>query len=311
MYLGLDRRSLTFGGDRLRYERSPASRRRVRRNIFGRTLEQGLNEALEFARDQFQRDRRSELMLDERFREKLVLALIEIPPISFSGTLEEPDLKDLQEFRNARTNLRRLSGLLDVEKEIIDSKVGRLFDFLDERLRIIRREFRKSDTEPTDEAFDALVDWSYNKSNLEKITIVSDIVSEYNNEVERVRKRTNNYLATVNAFLRDSGKTIKFNSVGELRFSVEGEELERPINTFSSGEMQLIVILTHLYFNPEVEKANLFIIDEPELSLHVQWQEKFVDGIVDASSDTQFILATHSPSIILEKTKHCIEIIQR
>ena len=103
-----------------------------------------------------------------------------------------------------------------------------------------------------------------------------------------------------------------FNDNGDLRFVLEEEmEEERHINTLSSGEIQLVVILTHLYFNPEVEQANVFIIDEPELSLHVQWQEKFVDGIMEASRETQFILATHSPTIILDKTKNCVEISQK
>ena len=38
-----------------------------------------------------------------------------------------------------------------------------------------------------------------------------------------------------------------------------------------------------------MDRANVFIINEPELSLHVQWQEKFVDGIMEASRETQFI----------------------
>ncbi len=117
-------------------------------------------------------------------------------------------------------------------------------------------------------------------------------------------------LDAVNSFIRDSGKTLNFSNLGELRFTLEGEAdaRERDIRTLSSGEIQLIVILTHLHFNPEIEEANVFIIDEPELSLHVQWQEKFVDGIASAARETQFILATHSPSIILDKTSNCIEL---
>ena len=112
--------------------------------------------------------------------------------------------------------------------------------------------------------------------------------------------------------MHDSGKKIAFNNNGDLRFILEDkEEEEGYINSLSSGEIQLVVILTHLYFNPEVERANVFIIDEPELSLHVQWQEKFVDGIMEASRETQFILATHSPTIILDKVLNCVEISRR
>ncbi len=60
------------------------------------------------------------------------------------------------------------------------------------------------------------------------------------------------------------------------------------------------------------KKRFVFIIDEPELSLHLGWQEIFVKTILDASLNTQFILATHSPSIVghIENEKYCIDLNQ-
>jgi predicted ATP-binding protein involved in virulence len=69
-----------------------------------------------------------------------------------------------------------------------------------------------------------------------------------------------------------------------------------------------VVILTHLAFNPQAKRANILIIDEPELSLHLRWQELFVDAIVSASQDIQLILATHSPSIILGRHDSCVDL---
>lgn len=96
-----------------------------------------------------------------------------------------------------------------------------------------------------------------------------------------------------------------------MSFRVGDEVTERDLRTLSSGEIQLIVIFAHLYFNPETEKANIFIIDEPELSLHVQWQAKFVDAVLGASSNTQFIMASHSPTIIMNRLEFCKEIAAR
>ncbi|WP_411052969.1 AAA family ATPase [Tritonibacter sp. SIMBA_163] len=45
----------------------------------------------------------------------------------------------------------------------------------------------------------------------------------------------------------------------------------------------------------------MFIIDEPELSLHLQWQAKFVAAVLDSSTNTQFIMATHSPTVIMKR----------
>ena len=44
--------------------------------------------------------------------------------------------------------------------------------------------------------------------------------------------------------------------------------------------------------------ATIARIDEPELSLHIAWQEFFIDALLDASPDTQFIIATHAPAIL-------------
>jgi predicted ATP-dependent endonuclease of OLD family len=67
----------------------------------------------------------------------------------------------------------------------------------------------------------------------------------------------------------------------------------------------LFLIITQLFFNPFAQEANVFIIDEPELSLHVQWQELFVSSVISANPNVQYIMATHSPSIILDRLSHC------
>jgi predicted ATP-binding protein involved in virulence len=84
----------------------------------------------------------------------------------------------------------------------------------------------------------------------------------------------------------------------------------RDIHSLSSGEQQLVVILTHIAFNPAAQAANVLIIDEPELSLHVVWQEFFVDAIREVNPNLQLILATHSPSIVLDNTENCIDLIE-
>lgn len=307
MYLGVDRRSITATGGRPRYGSRGMGSSRVRRNIFGRTLEVGLGEALYFARQHMEDVRLQEMSLDAQIRERLVLELIDFPPISFTGDLAKPTAADLRKFKSSKVNLKRLPELLNVDEDVISKKLNPVMEFLDDTLRRIRRVGTK------DTALDvAIFEWSFNKTNIDKLSTLSETISEYNNEVKSIRMRINDYLRTVNEFMHDSGKKITFSGVGELRFMLEDDESnkERPIDTLSSGEVQLVVILTHLYFNPEVETANVFIIDEPELSLHVQWQEKFVDGITEASKSTQFILATHSPTIILDRTENCREISQ-
>jgi predicted ATP-dependent endonuclease of OLD family len=64
-------------------------------------------------------------------------------------------------------------------------------------------------------------------------------------------------------------------------------------NKLSSGEKQM---LSFLAYNGFTEKAALFI-DEPELSLHADWQRILFPVLLSQGAENQFFVATHSPFI--------------
>jgi predicted ATPase len=68
-----------------------------------------------------------------------------------------------------------------------------------------------------------------------------------------------------------------------------------PLEALSSGEKQIISIFARLYLEPE--QNVIVLIDEPELSLSIEWQMKFLPDIVRAKSCRQLIAITHSPFI--------------
>jgi predicted ATP-binding protein involved in virulence len=137
------------------------------------------------------------------------------------------------------------------------------------------------------------------------------LLDDYNQKVEAVTQNSQRYLRIINRFHADSGKCVEFDDRGYLSFSLDDDRKGCDITTLSSGEAQIFVIMTHLFFNPDVQGGNVFIIDEPELSLHVQWQEHFVESVLEANAKVQYIFATHSPSIILDKTKNCVDLSRR
>ena len=311
IYLGLERRSLSIDTDERHHASTRYRRWKSHGNIFSRSIGQSIHEALIFARETFQSNRKKEVQLNEKIRKDLVLGLLEFEPIKLADNLAEPTREERERIEEARENLGKLPGIFNVDQKIISKKTEPLFKFFDEQQKV----FEKSSS-GDDENFErmrALMEWSFNKTYLSKIDSLSKLLSEYDEESKKIFERTDEFLKTVNYFLEDSAKKLHFNGFGDLFFTLHEnpEEAERDLRTLSSGEVQLIVILIHLYFNPEVGKANVFIIDEPELSLHLHWQEKFVDSVTSATDNTQFIMATHSPTIILDKTSHCIEILAK
>ena len=70
----------------------------------------------------------------------------------------------------------------------------------------------------------------------------------------------------------------------------------------SSGEKQLLIFLAETALRSE--SPYIFIADEPELSLHIEWQEKLVPIILDLSPQAQVFFATHSPDIVSKYQKN-------
>ncbi len=90
-------------------------------------------------------------------------------------------------------------------------------------------------------------------------------------------------------------KTIDRQS-NELRFIQYGETLS-PYK-LSAGEKQvLIILLTALLQNNE---PYVLLMDEPEVSLHIEWQQKLLRIIRRLNPNVQIVLTTHSPAMIMD-----------
>ncbi|RRD00342.1 AAA family ATPase [Prevotella sp. OH937_COT-195] len=98
----------------------------------------------------------------------------------------------------------------------------------------------------------------------------------------------------IDDLFRDTGKTIVRNE-NEIRFSQIGETLV-PYQ-LSSGEKQMLAILITVLV--EDRQPYVLFMDEPEVSLHVDWQERLINIILEMNPNVQIILTTHSPAVIM------------
>ena len=78
------------------------------------------------------------------------------------------------------------------------------------------------------------------------------------------------------------------------RIQIEIGEDNIPLESLSSGEKQILRLLLECLATNE----NCIIIDEPELSLHVDWQNRLVKSMQAVNPHAQIILATHSPEVM-------------
>lgn len=311
MFLGLDRRSRSLDSDNTIPRRFSNRQRTVRKNnIFGTTLVGSLSEALYFAENTILDCIRRKSSLDKKFRDTLIFELLNFPLTEFTGFREDDVYFSEDQLAITKENVYRIPKLLDLDNDAITVRLNEIFKFIEDNIEAASEFSEDDDFEDTWEspAFRARLALSENRSSLAKINTLSELVKEYTEEISQIYQIVHNFVDKVNSFILDSEKTLQFDDRGILSFSVGDETNQRDLRTLSSGEIQLIVIFAHLYFNPETKKANVFIIDEPELSLHVQWQAKFVDAILSSSERTQFIMATHSPTVIMHRVGQCVEI---
>ena len=77
-----------------------------------------------------------------------------------------------------------------------------------------------------------------------------------------------------------------------------GKYIDIPSSKLSSGEQNELILFYKLIF--EAKENDLYLIDEPELSLHISWQNKFIQDLKDVTkmNKVTIVIATHSPDII-------------
>jgi predicted ATPase len=122
------------------------------------------------------------------------------------------------------------------------------------------------------------------------------IVEEWNKLLKsrvKIFEPRDTYLNIINDMMQR--KHFSINDQNELQITTQsGKNL--PIHRLSSGEKQLLIVLGEALL--QEKKSWVYIADEPELSLHVRWQESLVANLRAINPNAQIVFATHSPDVV-------------
>lgn len=113
--------------------------------------------------------------------------------------------------------------------------------------------------------------------------------------VSELMRGKERFFDILDSLLGQSGKKVIRDS-DEIRFAF-GNITLTPYQ-LSSGEKQLIIILTTVL--TQDRRPYILIMDEPEISLHFDWQKKLIGSIMEINPSVQLIVSTHSPAMIME-----------
>ena len=98
----------------------------------------------------------------------------------------------------------------------------------------------------------------------------------------------------VDELFSDTGKKM-IRTENEIRFTQIGEVLQPYM--LSSGEKQMLAILLTVLV--EDNQPYVLFMDEPEVSLHIEWQKRMIDLCLELNPNVQIILTTHSPAVVM------------
>lgn len=324
MFLGLDRRFFVPGSasddiDDVRRREYMARRYWQEDPAFrGAGAVASLIEVNYLAVTRMQEIRASQEQLDERLRRQFFTKAFEYKPSDILGkSVKLPSRTELEKYRQQLTKIGQAAEGVKIPVPEIQTalteffeKMSRVVDSLEKSAKAQKP--KKTTRRPVDKSEedailsnDDYLEWIINRPQADRILEHLRLLHEYIENRDSLRDQINRFLLLVNGFLSQTKKKVDVASSGQLTVSVTGNADVRPISALSSGERQLLVMLAHLSLNPSLIGSGVFIVDEPELSLHIDWQEKFVDAIREANPNVQLILATHSPAIILDRDESC------
>jgi len=139
---------------------------------------------------------------------------------------------------------------------------------------------------------------------ISKLNLVMEATKGIENQVEDFIAKCNKYLSNseieknntpAHGVLQNDSKELRLNRAN-LSVSAVSIPSGRKIalDALSSGEKQMVSLLAKLYLYP---KQKIILIDEPELSLSLDWQRQILEDVINAPTCNQLVAITHSPFV--------------
>jgi predicted ATP-binding protein involved in virulence len=124
--------------------------------------------------------------------------------------------------------------------------------------------------------------------------IIAELQGGNTEAAQQLSQKKTRFQDIIDDLFQETGKHI-VRTENEIRFTQIGEMLTPYM--LSSGEKQMLVILLTVLV--EDDQPYVLFMDEPEVSLHIEWQKRLIDLILELNPNVQIILTTHSPAVVM------------
>jgi len=110
------------------------------------------------------------------------------------------------------------------------------------------------------------------------------------------QERIDKFFEMINMLFASTGKKIEIDDKNRVIFKKGNLTIE--MDRLSAGEKQILLLLFTLFLMED--KPNVLLLDEPEISLHVEWQDRLITMMHELNPNCQIIMTTHSPNIFAD-----------
>ncbi len=221
----------------------------------------------------------SEAQLDEMFADSVNRSWL----VYYSNTLQE--VSRIQE-----------EGLRAVLHDVLSTGPAKPFSTKKDPGEIYRRVVNFLERQPNPASlelgrFESFVQRYKEDENLRRAVNNLDDVER---RIEVAMQPIDRFKSTIEG-LFSQGKKLSFTSSNQIQVELMTGQVVSAAN-LSSGEKHLLKMLLSAMLGRE----NSVLIDEPELSMHIDWQRVFVETVQSLNPHCQLILASHSPEIMAD-----------
>lgn len=108
--------------------------------------------------------------------------------------------------------------------------------------------------------------------------------------------RIDKFFEMINMLFESTGKTIDIDDKNRVIFRKGLQIID--MDRLSAGEKQMLLLLFTLFLMED--RPNVLLLDEPEISLHIEWQDRLVSLMHELNPNCQIIMTTHSPNIFAD-----------
>ena len=110
------------------------------------------------------------------------------------------------------------------------------------------------------------------------------------------QERIDKFFDLINSLFLMTGKTIDIDDKNRVIFR-KGQQII-DMEKLSAGEKQILLLLFTLFLMED--RSTVLLLDEPEISLHIEWQDRLIQLMLDLNPNCQIIMTTHSPNIFAD-----------